>query len=48
MAQMPGIEGETLGKEIKKDPDLKDTILVMLTSLKEQNEKALNTTENKN
>jgi CheY-like chemotaxis protein/HPt (histidine-containing phosphotransfer) domain-containing protein len=34
--QMPGMDGEILGKEIKKDPDLKDTILVMLISLGER------------
>ena len=31
--QMPGMDGETLGQKIKQDPDLKDTILVLLTSL---------------
>ncbi|MCP4693954.1 MAG: response regulator, partial [Desulfobacterales bacterium] len=31
--QMPGMDGATLGVRIKKDPDLKDVILVMLTSL---------------
>ncbi|MBU2511676.1 response regulator [bacterium] len=31
--QMPGIDGATLGKRIKGDPDLSDTILVMLTSI---------------
>jgi len=30
---MPGMNGETLGKKIKEDPSLKDTILVMMTSL---------------
>ncbi len=29
---MPVMDGETLGKKIKSDPGLKDTILVMLTS----------------
>jgi len=31
--QMPGMDGETLGKKIKQYPDLKNTILVMMTSL---------------
>lgn len=31
--QMPGMDGETLGQKIKQDPDLKNTILVLLTSL---------------
>jgi PAS domain S-box-containing protein len=31
--QMPMISGETLGEEIKKDEDLKDTKLVMMTSV---------------
>jgi two-component system sensor histidine kinase/response regulator len=31
--QMPEMDGETLGKEIKFDPDLKNTILVLLTSM---------------
>jgi signal transduction histidine kinase/CheY-like chemotaxis protein len=31
--QMPGMDGETLGQKIKQDPDLKHTILVLLTSL---------------
>ena len=31
--QMPGMDGETLGKEIKKDADLKHTKLVMMTSV---------------
>ena len=30
---MPGMDGATLGKAIKEDPDLKDTELVMLTSV---------------
>jgi two-component system, sensor histidine kinase and response regulator len=31
--QMPGIEVETLGKKIKQDPDLKNTMLVLMTSM---------------
>ncbi len=31
--QMPGMDGETLGQKIKQDPDLKNTILILLTSL---------------
>ncbi len=31
--QMPGIDGETVGKKIKQDPDLKNTILVLMTSM---------------
>jgi two-component system sensor histidine kinase/response regulator len=31
--QMPGINGETLGQKIKQDPDLKNTILVLMTSM---------------
>ncbi len=30
--QMPGMDGETLGKEILADPDLKNTVMVMITS----------------
>jgi signal transduction histidine kinase/CheY-like chemotaxis protein len=30
---MPGMDGETLGQKIKQDPDLKNTILVLLTSM---------------
>jgi signal transduction histidine kinase/DNA-binding response OmpR family regulator len=30
--QMPGMDGETLGRQIKQDANLKETILVMLTS----------------
>ncbi|MEJ2657648.1 MAG: response regulator [Desulfobacterales bacterium] len=31
--QMPEMDGETLGRKIKQDPDLKSTILVLLTSM---------------
>jgi two-component system sensor histidine kinase/response regulator len=31
--QMPGMDGKTLGKKIKQDPDLKETLLVMMTSM---------------
>ncbi|MBW2489764.1 MAG: response regulator, partial [Deltaproteobacteria bacterium] len=31
--QMPGMDGETLGKIIKQDSDLKNTILVLMTSI---------------
>ena len=31
--QMPGMDGETLGQKIKKDPELKNTKLVMMTSV---------------
>jgi len=31
--QMPGMDGKTLGQKIKADPDLRDTLLVMLTSV---------------
>jgi signal transduction histidine kinase/DNA-binding response OmpR family regulator/HPt (histidine-containing phosphotransfer) domain-containing protein/HAMP domain-containing protein len=31
--QMPEMDGEMLGRKIKEDPDLKDTILVMLSSM---------------
>ncbi|NQT70296.1 MAG: response regulator, partial [Desulfobacteraceae bacterium] len=31
--QMPEMDGETLGNKIKQDPDLQNTILVMITSL---------------
>jgi len=30
--EMPGMDGLTFAKEVKQDPDLKDTILVMLSS----------------
>jgi CheY-like chemotaxis protein len=31
--QMPEMSGKTLGQKIKKDPDIKNTILVMMTSV---------------
>jgi len=31
--QMPGMDGESLGKAIKADPLLKDTLLIMMTSM---------------
>ncbi|MBW1958395.1 MAG: response regulator [Deltaproteobacteria bacterium] len=31
--QMPGINGETLGQKIKQDPDLKNIIMVMMSSM---------------
>ena len=31
--QMPKMDGETLGKLIKEDPDLKETVLILLTSV---------------
>jgi PAS domain S-box-containing protein len=30
--QMPGMDGESLGKAIKDDPNLRDTLMVMMTS----------------
>jgi len=38
--QMPGMDGETLGKFIKKDPDLRGTLLVLLTSIGERGDAA--------
>ncbi len=38
--QMPEVDGETLGAEIKKDPALAETILVMLTSIGERGDAA--------
>jgi CheY-like chemotaxis protein len=38
--QMPEMDGETLGRKIKEDPDLADTILVMLTSAGRRGEAA--------
>ena len=31
--QMPEMDGETLGRKVKKDPDLRNTILVLMTSM---------------
>jgi CheY-like chemotaxis protein len=31
--KMPGMDGEILGKKIKQDPDLKNTLLVLMTSM---------------
>ena len=31
--QMPGMDGETLGRKIKQDSDLKNTVLVLMTSI---------------
>jgi PAS domain S-box-containing protein len=38
--QMPEIDGETLGRAIKTDPTLWDTILIMLTSIGQRGEAA--------
>ncbi len=38
--QMPGMDGETLGKLIKVTPVLKNTILIMLTSIGERGDAA--------
>ncbi|MDP2647043.1 MAG: response regulator [Desulfobacterales bacterium] len=34
--QMPEMDGETLGKKIKQDPDLKNVILILMTSMGER------------
>ncbi len=38
--QMPEMNGKTLGKKIMADPELKDTILIMLTSIGERGDAA--------
>ncbi|MGW8322987.1 MAG: response regulator, partial [Thermodesulfobacteriota bacterium] len=38
--QMPGMDGKTLGQKIKEDPGLRDTRLVMLTSVGSRGESA--------
>jgi PAS domain S-box-containing protein len=38
--QMPGMDGKTLGKKIKEDPRIRDTRLVMLTSVGGRGESA--------
>ena len=38
--QMPGMDGETLGRLIKQAPELQDTVLVMLTSLGQRGDAA--------
>ena len=38
--QMPEMDGETLGRKIKEDPDLKETILVILTSFGQRGDAA--------
>ena len=38
--QMPGMDGKTLGRKIKEDPGLRDTRLVMLTSVGSRGESA--------
>ncbi len=34
--QMPGMDGETLGRQIKEDPEIRDVELVMMTSMGER------------
>ena len=38
--QMPGMDGEALGRAVKADPDLVDTVLLMLTSLGDHSDAA--------
>ena len=39
--RMPGMGGHELGREIKKDPDLRDTPLILLTSASQRGDAAL-------
>jgi CheY-like chemotaxis protein/HPt (histidine-containing phosphotransfer) domain-containing protein len=39
--QMPGMEGKELGRLIKSDPECRDTVLIMMTSLGQRGEASL-------